>query len=543
MTTPGLDPLIVLALLIPVFYLSIFAHELGHALMGRAVGFVVTSFGVGTGRPFWTLTVRGVRIFFCHSNPLAGFTFWLIPCFSPARYRLVPFFAGGLLANGLLAATAIFLWKLLPRGELLWAWLSSVNAILLVSSLIPYRQKVGKATVQSDGWLILSALRSNSLNPSAPLVIQMTRAFRGLWEAIGDVRSLRAYLAASAASWAELGDPEQATASLAEARSLPAIETPYYLAYESLVRAGIASETHRLDEALIALGEAEDCFRKAADPVGMLYVSLYRAQILIARGDTAEATALLDVLAHDRQLERNALLRIALEGVRLSASMRLPDPGSADENFARYVAICRKQPSSTRDLRVYRAVARFYAARGECSKAEPAFRAAVAAIHDLAGAWSDPADRSRFVQIQSPCLAEARECLRMLNKEEEAERLIRPLASPADLQPIAAAAAVQRDRRCLRIGVWLILANVVCMVGTIALVDVLPPHGSLPVFMLIFGCFLSTGVAAVYLLVRVTVGRLFPALRRNGGAAILMLACLPWLMLVVIPVLLMLMGP
>ena len=184
----------------------------------------------------------------------------------------------------------------------------------------------------------------------------------------------------------------------------------------------------------MAVNEAEDCCWKAADPVGLLYVALYRAQMLVARGDIAEAAALLDVLAHDPQLDRSTTLRIALVGARLWTSLASPGAGSVDEDYARYLAICQKQPSSTRDLRVYHAVGRFHAARGEWSQAEPAFRAAVAAIHDVTAAWSDPTDRSHFLKLQSPCLAEASECLRMLNKVEEAERLPGPLTSTANLQ-------------------------------------------------------------------------------------------------------------
>ena len=39
-----------------LFYVSIFAHELGHALAGWAMGFTITSFGLGIGRPFAVLS-------------------------------------------------------------------------------------------------------------------------------------------------------------------------------------------------------------------------------------------------------------------------------------------------------------------------------------------------------------------------------------------------------------------------------------------------------------------------------------------------------
>ncbi len=69
------DRLTFLLLLLPLYYGSAFAHELGHALMGKLSGFAVTSFGLGFARPWLVFSVRGTRIFFCRSKPLGGVTF------------------------------------------------------------------------------------------------------------------------------------------------------------------------------------------------------------------------------------------------------------------------------------------------------------------------------------------------------------------------------------------------------------------------------------------------------------------------------------
>jgi hypothetical protein len=42
----SINPLIVLCSWLPIRYVSALAHELGHALLGRAVGFVATSCGL-----------------------------------------------------------------------------------------------------------------------------------------------------------------------------------------------------------------------------------------------------------------------------------------------------------------------------------------------------------------------------------------------------------------------------------------------------------------------------------------------------------------
>ncbi len=47
-----------------VFYVSVFAHELGHALAGYAMGFTITSFGLGIGPPFAVLSFGRTRIYF-----------------------------------------------------------------------------------------------------------------------------------------------------------------------------------------------------------------------------------------------------------------------------------------------------------------------------------------------------------------------------------------------------------------------------------------------------------------------------------------------
>ncbi|MBV9124746.1 MAG: site-2 protease family protein [Planctomycetes bacterium] len=64
-----------LVVFLPVFYLSVFAHELGHALVGRWKGLRITSFGLGTAHPFWVGDWRGTRVFLCRTRPFQGMTF------------------------------------------------------------------------------------------------------------------------------------------------------------------------------------------------------------------------------------------------------------------------------------------------------------------------------------------------------------------------------------------------------------------------------------------------------------------------------------
>ena len=97
-------------------------------------------------------------------------------------------------------------------------------------NVIPFERRVGTTSLRSDGGLIVLAMRMRSSSMTAPVMIQFTRAFRSLWESIGDQRTLRANVAGSAASWADLGDPELASAAFSDAQSLPLDDMPEYRA-------------------------------------------------------------------------------------------------------------------------------------------------------------------------------------------------------------------------------------------------------------------------------------------------------------------------
>jgi membrane-associated protease RseP (regulator of RpoE activity) len=136
---------LVLAFL-PVLYGSAFLHELGHALMGRATGFVVTSFGLGTRRPWCVIPVGGAQVFFCPIRPFQGITFAFASQFNPSRGRLALYLAGGILAHGLLAVLALAMLAWLPWGGCVWLAATVVNGAMAMANLMTFKIKVGKAT-------------------------------------------------------------------------------------------------------------------------------------------------------------------------------------------------------------------------------------------------------------------------------------------------------------------------------------------------------------------------------------------------------------
>jgi tetratricopeptide (TPR) repeat protein len=529
------------ALLLPLTYLSIFIHELGHAILGRAAGFVVTSFGIGIARPFFVRSVCGTRIFLCRSHPLQGITFCSFPNVSPPRQKTIAYFAGGIVANALFAVASLALWAFVRWGGIVWLPFALVNGLFAVSSLLPVEWKVGSAVVRSDGKLILLALLKRTAAMPAPVYIQSVNAFRGLWEAIGDRMILHANLVNTAAFWTELEDLERAEADFAAAGEASGLASPPELAREALVRAGLASGRGRFDESATAIETAEACFREASDEKGRLYAQFTRIQLLTAKGEIGRALAQLEALDANPLARSDALIRIESVLVRLTAAITRGDGGAIEENVRRYELERRKQHSATRDLRVYRALAQHYSQLGDWQKAAPAFESAAAAIQETASAWALPADLARFLERHAAFLTQAGDCLRGLNKADDAERIVEPLRSVESFQLVIAAKPRERNRRLLRMGLRLMAADAICagiLVSAAIALFFFMGRASGPEFFFVavaLEFIFFTVIAGLYLVFHATVGRRIPSLRDGGGAIILILCAIPWLSLVVVP--------
>ncbi len=249
-------------LALAVLYVSCFAHELGHALLGRMAGYVVTSFGLGTARPWCVVRIGGTRAYLSLVRPFQGIAFSCMPHREPSRREQAVSMAGGIVANELLALVGLGLW--LAQGGVFWATVAWVNGVLGAASLIPIQCRVGKAMMQSDGWQLVRIWRLGSTAIPAPLTIQVLNAFRPLWTATGDTLALHVYLVGSAEAWACLGDVGRAEALLAEMESLACADVPGLAAVGSLVRAVVAIEAGRLAEAAADLDAAEAGYRRSA---------------------------------------------------------------------------------------------------------------------------------------------------------------------------------------------------------------------------------------------------------------------------------------
>jgi Zn-dependent protease len=386
--------LLLLLAFFPVLYVSSFFHELGHAVCARLAGFVVGSFGLGTGRPFWVAGCRGVRVYLCLHRPFQGITFVTIPQLLPERWRNVCFLSGGVLAHLLLTVTGLFLFVVLPWGKPFALLFAVLNALLALANLIPVTVKVGHSSLRSDGAQILQVLLHGSLSAPVPARLGMLSQFRGLWQATGDLRTLRVYLLSAAATWLDLGDPGRAGELIAEGQGLPADPAPAFAAYAEGLRGLTLTEAGCFPEAAAALDEAEKGFARLDHPAGLFLVRWWRAVLFLRRGEAPRAVQDLDALASHPFAARRPTLRHALLTERVVARAALPEGDGLGEVLAEYEAMPTGERSPTYKLLVYRAVARSWLSRGNTARALPAYRRALRAVRDLDDALVDPADRS-----------------------------------------------------------------------------------------------------------------------------------------------------
>src|SRR5947209_1296260 len=98
---PDLDRALLEALLLvlaaaPVFYTAALIHELGHFLAGRLVRLPVTSFGLGTARPFFVASLGQTRFYLARTRPFQGITFFFLEPIYPTRSQLLLILSGGI---------------------------------------------------------------------------------------------------------------------------------------------------------------------------------------------------------------------------------------------------------------------------------------------------------------------------------------------------------------------------------------------------------------------------------------------------------------
>ena len=310
-----------------------------------------------------------------------------------------------------------------------------------------------------------------------------------------------------------------------------------------LVRSAIDAQVGAFEQAARALDDAKEILASRGDQGGLLAVSIQRAAMSVQQHDATGAADELKSLVVHPLARQNPLIFGSLLAARLEAHVALSDTLGADEILADYEKSRRRHTSLATDLAVYKAMASLHSRQEDWLRAEPAYRKAIAAITAVMNAWPDAADRNRFLERQSAFLAEAGHCFQVLDKFAEFDRIVPRARSAEEIQQGAAAAHRLRDRRLLRAGLWLFLINIICIACEIAVVCSVRA-GTMPFisreldFILIvvpIYFVVLTLLAFLCLPVYVALRLFIPSSRHNWGTLILVLACLPWLSLLVIP--------
>ncbi|WP_165228298.1 site-2 protease family protein [Aquisphaera insulae] len=533
-----------LLFLLPAAFLTIHVHELGHAVVGRLCGFVVTSFGSGLFRPLLVLNLRGTRLYACRSHSFMGLTHVWYPQLLPSRLRSISFYGGGILANGLLAVVAGMLLARAtgPRG--LWMALFLMNAFTAIGSLIPHQFRAGKVPLRSDGMLMLQTLRFGTIPTPLPVSIETSLGLRPHLEAIGDIRGLRIRLLGIVVEALELGDLSRAEELYHEAESLAPDEVPSIRACQALVTASLAASTGDRARAADLIDSAASAYDALGHPVGRLMTAWVRADLRALDGDVPGQVTDLRALAADETAARHPWLRTRLQAARMTAEAGLAVAGPGSMGAASLVAAYERMRNvhltPALDLRFYRAIARACLEKGDQAGAELALPRLIAAIRSLADSWTVPEERARFVRVHAPTLAEIREGSAALGKGDKAEALLTQLEVAPPDETATTEAAILRERRLRRHGLRLLGLNVVVLIlaiGGLVLSGPRPQAAGMMVPFLVglISLALGTAIALIYAAVRFLIGLLIPRLRHGGGGMLLLLALAGWLGCLFVP--------
>jgi hypothetical protein len=537
----------ILLAVFPVLYVAAFVHELGHVLAGRLAGFRVNSFGMGVGRMLWAGSWGGTRVYFGLARPFQGITFAMARHLYPTRRQQVLDLAGGVLAQAALVLAALALWWCVPWGGHVWLLAAVVNGLGVLINLVPFNVRIGGFALRSDGALIAEVIR-DGVAASPPLGrVLIVAGLRPLWTAAGDMHTLYLQTLAAATGWLELGNRDQA-ARLCEQAGAPSGDfTPLMCGIAPVVRGAVEREACRWEQAGAALDEAEQILTAAAEPHGDFLVGCARAELLVRKGETADALALIDkLLRHPLAVDRPALRR-NLVLLRLATSAVLPDADLAALQ-AEVESAMKQHPAPATARALYHTLARVAVRRGDAERAEAFFRRALDAAATIAAACADREVRQHFLDGQAELLAEARTFFVERGRPEEAERLAGLFPSLEEQRRRNLAEIERRNRAWHRRG------QVVALLNLVVAAAILLPAGrwdrawvawrtsgglEMTAVILISGMPLAGGLALAlvplsllalfYSFAASLLGRLVAAARRGGGPLTFWLALLPWL--------------
>jgi hypothetical protein len=521
--------------LLPVLYVSIFLHEVGHVVCGWAAGYRVTSFGMGLGRPLRLLRLGHCRVYFCLHRPLQGITFTVSPVLLPRRRRAVWMLSGGVLANLLAAFVSLATGQYFLQARPLWLLAAGANAFLVVYSLIPFSLAVGGSRSYTDGALIMHTLRYGRLPGFAKDVVQTVHALRAHWQAVGDGLVLQLNLTAAAASWLLLGDTERAGQLLDEATAVPG-EVPAAFRVHLMMSRGLALSARDPVAALAALTEAEELLGNTGQTGSLFLVRGVRAHVLLKHGDARGASQVLAGLGNHPVSVAGGYWQVSLLATHVQVACALAESTGVESLVTQFEAAPKAVRSDLDQLEMYQALAGWRRRRGDVAGAVSAYEKAVTSAATLhrALAWL-PEAQDAFQQRQAPLLTAAEDCVRAAGRDKDAEQLGGLFLRAEEAAKLERERRRKTNARLLRWGSALLLLDGV--VGTMAgywfFAGPRPVNAGFRVYLLValvaaMATFVVPGTMAVMLLL---LGRLFiTSWRSSGGLVILILGICPWLL-------------
>ncbi len=532
---PALLQFLVLAPLALV--VTVFVHELGHAVAARARGFRVTSFGVGLSRPLWTGRVAGMRAFVCLGEISRGLTTTVATRLLPRRGDWAWMLAGGPLANLALAGAAFPLWQAargLPvLGDFLfWLWL--LGGASGLANLFPFAARFGAAPMLSDGAQILQVLAGRGTEAPAPVRVERCLGLRPLWQAVRDPEGEYFHLLAAAIAWAEMGNAGPAGALLHEAELRLTYGDRFAAAYGRLAAGAVAASAGDADLAEAYLAAAGGVFQSLGGAGAEPLLEAGRAEVALLRGDGRAAAERLAGLLRQPEIARNAPLRGALLASRVRALWATGDLLQVEAAQAEYAASAGRTPPTSQLRAVALARARHLRAGGALQEAAEAYQEALACTRDLYAAFTRTDLQREFLEGQREVVDEAQAAFLAANREDLCGWAAQLFPDPADFQAEQAHWRRAANRRRHRLGLALLAVNAGAALLTLRGVLNLAASSTsadriAPLVALLAGLLLFSTLGGLYAAGLWLAARWWPALRETGGGTTLLLALMPWI--------------
>lgn len=512
-------------------YISIFAHELGHALIGRWMGYQITSFGMGLARPLIVFDWGSTRVYFCWKDAALGFAFNLPADGQTTKAQAAAYLLGGILANLLIMLVGLAVWLWLDWGAALWITIVVGNGLMVLDCLIPHAYPVAGLPTANDGRQLVQLFTGESADAFG--VLQGLHQFGRLWKEIGDYRMQACYLRGAASVWGTLGDADYARELLRQAEALGAPHLPVLDAIAILEEGEAHHKAGELDAAANAYEKARDEFAAQSARHGQICAIMNLAQLAEEQGKPDEADRLFNEIEGQPWMAESPDSRESWLGCRLKAVGKRLSLDQLKQLRTDYESLPARPIPEVSDWHFYPKLARVHITREEWTAAEEPCDLACKAALKLWQALPSVDDRKRFANVVAEFQQQSCDLLTRLGKEEAAATIAALFQEKDDTLAKRAAneARRQRDSKLYRWGIALTAANLFAMAATIWLLVYGVSNFNFAVALVslnaLLGVFLGGALAyhILYALSRACGAHD----KQTPGSAILGLALSPWL--------------